>query len=409
MPDQRSNGQNGSLSNRAMILFNMLNEMDSLDALITLTCTALDVSLYICDQQGNLIAHGTNDDVKCQYWENIITSGHVEKKLLKAIQSPRPYNTSMKEEQCGEHNCSRLIFPLDEDNAPGRYMLCLFFWDRSLTYEDQCIAAVLAGAFSNCLQKHSQYGHTLESRRIQLMRELLGYKAGLKPYFISSIRQLELQSIAPPYRLVCVRLTSAHQTKAAEMARRFSARLKTWCFDYNGWLVAIFTQRSVKQIAEALEDILDENALCGCVSMAFFDLLKMRGIFEDCCSAYSIAHARESDKRLYMAEHYQCMTFLARCQQFFSLDDHYPECLTRLIRYDRENGRSYLTTLTAYLENNMNANAAAKQIFMHRNTMTMQLEKIEQIMGISLSDKELCLYLRLCLRMNELIELSGPR
>ena len=66
-------------------------------------------------------------------------------------------------------------------------------------------------------------------------------------------------------------------------------------------------------------------------------------------------------------------------------------------------------TLTAYLENNMNANAAAKQIFMHRNTMTMQLEKIEQIMGISLSDKELCLYLRLCLRMTELIELSGPR
>ena len=73
-------------------------------------------------------------------------------------------------------------------------------------------------------------------------------------------------------------------------------------------------QRSVKQIAEALEDILDENALCGCVSMAFFDLLKMRGVFEDCCSAYSIAHAKEPDKRLYMAEHYQCMTFLARCQ-----------------------------------------------------------------------------------------------
>ena len=53
----------------------------------------------------------------------------------------------------------------------------------------------------------------------------------------------------------------------------------------------------------------------------------------------------------------------------------------------------------------MNANAAAKSIFMHRNTLMQQLEKIEQIMGVSLEDKEMCLYLQLCLKIHELLQL----
>ena len=77
----------------------------------------------------------------------------------------------------------------------------------------------------------------------------------------------------------------------------------------------------------------------------------------------------------------------------------------RLAAYDKESGKGYLSTLTAYLENNMSVSAAAKAIFMHRNTMAQQLEKIEEILGVPLREKEMCWYLQLCLKIHELLDL----
>ena len=53
----------------------------------------------------------------------------------------------------------------------------------------------------------------------------------------------------------------------------------------------------------------------------------------------------------------------------------------------------------------MSVCAAAKAIFMHRNTMAQQLEKIEEILGVPLREKEMCWYLQLCLKIHELLDL----
>lgn len=409
MTDRTQSENDMNLSERALMLFEKLREVDTLDAMISLTCSVLDASLYICDHQGQILAHGACSDVRCEFWTGIIASGQVEKKILNSMKSPRPYNNTMKEEQCGNHHCTRLIFPLEIGHALHRYILCIFFWDHTMTYEDQCLASILAGAFASLMQKETLSDKTLEERRVRLLKELLGYKAGLRPYFVSSVRQLELHSLVPPYRLACVRLRQGEKSDAQRLLQALSKHMdRAWCFEHNGWLVAVFREELLpaRLAGELLTAYLEETSLVGCVSLAFFDWLKLRGIFEDCCAALGIASRKEPRVRLHWAEHYPCMTFLNRCQQYFSLQDCYPECLTRLMEYDRETGRSYLTTLTAYLENNMNANAAAKQIFMHRNTMTMQLEKIEQIMGVSLANKEMCLYLQICIRMHELLSLS---
>lgn len=53
----------------------------------------------------------------------------------------------------------------------------------------------------------------------------------------------------------------------------------------------------------------------------------------------------------------------------------------------------------------MSISAASKAIFMHHNTMAQQLEKIEEILGMSIRDPELCWYLQLCLKIHELLKL----
>ena len=108
---------------------------------------------------------------------------------------------------------------------------------------------------------------------------------------------------------------------------------------------------------------------------------------------------------MHRAERYIDLAFLSKCREYFPLEQYYLEGFSRLHDFDEENEKGYLNTLTAYLNNNMSVSAAAKEIFMHRNTMTQQLDKIEEILGVPLKDKEMCWYLQLCLRIHELLEL----
>ena len=49
----------------------------------------------------------------------------------------------------------------------------------------------------------------------------------------------------------------------------------------------------------------------------------------------------------------------------------------------------------AFMENNMNIAQTAAQLFIHRNTLTYRLKKIQQILGQSMNDK--LLYINLLL------------
>ena len=44
----------------------------------------------------------------------------------------------------------------------------------------------------------------------------------------------------------------------------------------------------------------------------------------------------------------------------------------------------------------------AKQLYMHRNSMVQQLDRIEQILGISVDDSETGFLLQMCIRLYEL-------
>lgn len=402
-PDQRF-----ELSERSQMLFEKLADIDQLDSLINLACSVLNASLYLSDAQGRILASSPSEGVRCKFWTQIIESGWVEKKILNLLQVPRAFYNTMKEEQCGDLICARLVFPLQLGGNVRPGATCFFFWNHDMSYEDQCIASILAGAFSSLMQRQSHMATSPQEKQTRVLHELLDFKAGLKSYYLRSIIQTGLQEFTAPFRVVTIPLSSLQQQKSNLLALELSHRLPdAWCFAHGSSLLVIFNEElmTVSSLREALIPYLSQQHMTASLSMPFYDLLRLRFMFEDCQSILPIAMQKEPETRIHMAEHYQCTAFLARCQQYFPLQDYYPEGLTRLMEYDQENNRNYLATLTAYLENNMNANAAAKSIFMHRNTMMQQIEKIEQIMGVSLEDKEICLYLQICLRIHELLNL----
>lgn len=88
------------------------------------------------------------------------------------------------------------------------------------------------------------------------------------------------------------------------------------------------------------------------------------------------------------------------------IDSYCGLMLGALEAYDAEHGTSLVLTLDAFLDSR-NAALAARQLYVHTNTLKNRLARIEDILAVSLRDPGRCLGLSLALRLRRLP--AGPR
>ena len=397
------------LLERSQIFQERLMDIDTLDGLINLACTVLDCSLYICDGQGFILANSPIEERACHAFRNTVEkTRQISKEKLKTMLGPEPLCNVMRDPLCEGDTCARLSFPLKigEAGLPGA--ITFFFWGGSLTQDHQALASMVAGAFSVFMRKRFFVAGTQQASKISLLRELLDYKPGLKSYYERGIAMENLHTLGRNFRLICVTAGEHTQIDTATLAMEIQCQLPgAWTFPYKDDLLVVFSESNVSadEVTAQLEYFLDAHQLIACMSMEFASLLELRYVYEDTRVCLGLAARKAPSVRMHRAERYLDLAFLQKCRQYFPLDQYYLEGFNRLHDYDDENGKGYLTTLTAYLDNNMSVSAAAKEIFMHRNTMTQQLDKIEEILGVPLKDKEMCWYLQLCLKIHELLEM----
>ena len=397
------------LLERSRIFQERLMDIDSLDSLINLASTVLDCSLYVCDGQGFILANSPVEKRACFAYRNTVEqTRHIPKEKLKTMLGPAPLCNVIRDPQCEGDTCARLSFPvkLGEQGLPGA--LTFFIWDRSLTQNDQALASMIAGAFSVFLRRRFYITNTSQAGRISLLRELLDYKPGLRSYYERSLALEGLHNMGGSFRLIDVCLDDHTAEEGATFAMEVQYRLPgVWVIPHQSRLLIVFNDRQspADEVTAVVSQFLDAQKLTACMSMEFANLLELRYVYEDTQVCLKLAMRKDAAQRLHRAERYLDLAFLSKCRQYFPLEQYYLEGFKRLHDFDEENEKGYLTTLTAYLENNMSVSAAAKAIFMHRNTMSQQLDKIEEILGVPLKDKEMCWYLQLCLRIHELLEL----
>ncbi|MDQ0203206.1 PucR family transcriptional regulator [Pectinatus haikarae] len=127
--------------------------------------------------------------------------------------------------------------------------------------------------------------------------------------------------------------------------------------------------------------------------------------FSDMRKSHKEAHfalniAKKSSDRTYVA--YKDTNIF---RLFYYIDDavfiknYYEEVLGDLLRYDKKNSSEFTRTLEIYLEENEDAAATIKRLFIHRNTLTYRLKRIEEITGCRMDDSETRLNFRIAFKM----------
>lgn len=81
--------------------------------------------------------------------------------------------------------------------------------------------------------------------------------------------------------------------------------------------------------------------------------------------------------------------------------------LVTLRAYDRENSSDLLKTLYVYVSSGFDKKATAKELFIHRNTLTYRLDKIEEVAHIKANDIDLAFFLSIDSHMAEITRAAG--
>lgn len=85
------------------------------------------------------------------------------------------------------------------------------------------------------------------------------------------------------------------------------------------------------------------------------------------------------------------------------LEAYYQETLAPLDAYDRRHGTHFSETLERYVENDGNALRTAEELFVHRNTLGYRLRRIENILGVDLSQPDTRLALLLAFKVKRIL------
>ena len=214
----------------------------------------------------------------------------------------------------------------------------------------------------------------VEISRDSLEKEMERLGLHLKKYhYILSIRPTEqipvLQS--PIHNLVGILPTLVPDTLST--------------YYHNQLILMIDSNREIFDFSAewpALEKYLKENCLCGGVSNACQDLMKLRNYYFQSQRAAALGFDFFHDMTLvpyYICTPYHVLELAATYQDPIHFCD--PRVLA-LYRADRENNTDLLHTLEAYLLSGHNKAQTAQRLFIHLNTVKYRLNQICEILPL---------------------------
>jgi sugar diacid utilization regulator len=91
------------------------------------------------------------------------------------------------------------------------------------------------------------------------------------------------------------------------------------------------------------------------------------------------------------------------------LESFYAETVRPLVEYDEQYETELVTTVEAYLDNDGNVAATAKQLFTHRHTIRYRLERVRELCGHDVSSTEGREKLGLGLKAMRVLGIASPR
>ncbi len=146
---------------------------------------------------------------------------------------------------------------------------------------------------------------------------------------------------------------------------------------------------------------LKERQLAAGVSQTAYHLRNISGRHQQAMKALEMGMLLEGAGPLFYYDSYSIYHCLELCAPQVSLLQLCHSAVLKLESYDRKNGTELLGTLHAYLSCHSNLSEAAASLYIHRNTLSKRLDKINDLIHVDFGDAETVFHLMFSYRILE--------
>jgi PucR family transcriptional regulator, purine catabolism regulatory protein len=158
-----------------------------------------------------------------------------------------------------------------------------------------------------------------------------------------------------------------------------------------------------QQIYDTLQKILHESehglkASIGIGTIAS-ELPSIRQSYHDALMCLNLGRKTKGTGKITYPHEVASYSILSHKESAETLTKVCGSIISKLEHADRIHGADLLKTLASYLECDKNLTETAKELFIHRNTLSNRLERITDVTGIDYANRELLFCVRLALRL----------
>ncbi len=209
------------------------------------------------------------------------------------------------------------------------------------------------------------------------------------------LRQLSLFGWETDCRKQVFVLNSAHGPLHFDMrlSRTLSDdSLGVYMIPYRDQMVILYNLDMMDQtdFMTRLGELVASNNYCGATSFSFTDLNQFVNAYHHAETALN--YSPRAAGKLYRCQDVS-MRIVAKVVAEYTAATLLHPAVTTIKEYDRKNHTDYYQTLFCFLKNERRHTQTAQELFIHRNTLFLRLEKIQEIWSLELEDANERFYL----------------
>jgi len=134
-----------------------------------------------------------------------------------------------------------------------------------------------------------------------------------------------------------------------------------------------------------------------------YEILSISKSFNEAQDSFDMGSKLGREKVVHYENH-MIVNLLRGDNSSDKLMDFYNNTVGKLVEYDKENGTNLIETMEAYFRQNGNISEAAKELFVHRNTLIYRIDKIKMILDSDLKDSEELLEIQLGFKIRNMLK-----
>jgi len=396
------------------VLFDSYLSNKGLNHIVKVASEMLKNPVIVINSSYKILAYSDEEKVNDEIWRGNIKQGFCSYEFITSVRNLSSVQQGLEKDEVYEVECpespnKKLICKIKVNNKHIGNII-LLQCENEFSYYDEKLLSITSRVIGEEMKKSDMYRNTNNTLYDELIYDILDNNL-TKRELKKRLQVSEFQFSKEIYVLVFD--ISNYDSKGKSFSYLHDRFQSFFYVDnsvyYNNNIIFIW-DKNIENMSNEYKNKMNKFLKDSCIrlgiSKVFHDILDCKKYYEQGVKALNIGKLVYPEA---LSISYDSILIyeLIDSNPKMSFEDFKNTTLEKLKAYDYEKNTDLYKTLLVYLKNNKSIQHSAEELFIHRNTMRIRLQKIFELTDVNFNNVEEIFNIYLAYKVNEFVNKSN--